>query len=170
MVSFSDHDQTATNNEYDDHDQTATNNATTIMPTDNLIHRSFFFGPTQISTLRNKFVPNNNILRCSTFDILSACLWLCRTKALELGPNEHVRFICIVNAQFKFDPPLPLGYYRNALRNPAAQTTAGKLCRNSLEYAIELVKQAKVKVTEEYMKSVADLMVIRGRPNVNTVG
>ncbi|XVF56668.1 hypothetical protein PTKIN_Ptkin06aG0138800 [Pterospermum kingtungense] len=145
--------------------ETATNG--TIMPTDNLIHRSFFFGPTQISALR-KLVPDN--LRCSTFDILSACLWLCRTKALELGPDEHVRFICIVNARFKFDPPLPLGYYGNALGNPAALTTAGKLCQNPLENAIELVKQSKAKVTEEYMKSTADLLVIRGRRNVNTVG
>ena len=64
---------------------------------------------------------------------------------------------------------MPLGFYGNALGNPAAPTTARKLCHNPLEYAIELVKQAKAKVTEEYMKSTSDLLVIRGRPNVNTV-
>ncbi|OMO61853.1 Transferase [Corchorus olitorius] len=138
----------------------------TIMPTDNLVHRSFFFGPTQITALR-KLIPNN--FNCSTFDLITACLWRCRTKALELGPDEDVRFICVVNVRYKFNPPLPLGYYGNALGYPAALTTAAKLCGNSLEYAIELVKQAKAKVTEEYMKSTADLMVIRGRPNVNTV-
>ncbi|MBA0783776.1 hypothetical protein Gotri_001432, partial [Gossypium trilobum] len=104
-----------------DHDKAATG---TIMPTDNLVHRSFFFGSTQISALKRS-IPDN--LRCSAFDILTACIWRCRTKALELGPDEDVRFICI------------------------------------------LVKEAKGKVTEEYMKSTADLMVIRGRPNVNTV-
>ncbi|KAG4112449.1 hypothetical protein ERO13_D13G163050v2 [Gossypium hirsutum] len=134
-----------------DHDKAATG---TIMPTDNLVHRSFFFGPTQISALKRS-IPDN--LRCSAFDILTACIWRCRTKALELGPDEDVRFICIVNARSKFDPPLPLGYYGNALGYPAVETTAAKLCQNPLEYAIKLVKEAKGKVTEE------------GRPNVNTV-
>ncbi|XVF42784.1 hypothetical protein PTKIN_Ptkin01aG0392700 [Pterospermum kingtungense] len=154
---------TCVHDEYD----TSTMASGTIIPRDNLVHRSFLFGPTQISTLR-RFVPEN--LQCSTFDLLTACLWKCRTKALELDSNEDVRLICIVNARSKFSPPLPLGFYGNALAYPAALTTAGKICQNPLEYAIELVKQAKKKVTEEYMKSTADLLVIRGRPNVNTVG
>ncbi|GMI85445.1 hypothetical protein like AT5G17540 [Hibiscus trionum] len=137
----------------------------TIMATDNLVHRSFFFGSAQISALK-RFIPDN--LRCSTFDILTAFIWRCRTKAMELGPDEDVRLICIVNARSKFNPPLPLGYYGNALGYPAAQTTAGKLSQNPLEYAVKLVKEAKVKATKEYMKSTADLMVSRGRPNVNT--
>ncbi|MBA0667998.1 hypothetical protein Goklo_000986 [Gossypium klotzschianum] len=135
----------------------------TIIPTDNLVCCSFLFRQSHISSLR-RFVPHN--LRCSTFDILSACLWRCRTKALELDPNEDVRLICIVNARFKFNPPLPLGYYGNALGFPMASSSVGKLTQNPLEYALKLVKQAKTKVTEEYMKSTMDLLVTRGRPNV----
>ncbi|KAE8677347.1 Benzyl alcohol O-benzoyltransferase [Hibiscus syriacus] len=138
----------------------------TIMPTDNLVHRSFFFGPTQISALKTLVSDN---LRCSTFDVLTACIWRCRTKALELGPHEDVRFICIVSARSKLNPPLPLGYYGNVLGYPAAKTTAGKLSQNPLEYAVKLVKEAKAKVTEEYMKSTVDLIASSGRPNVNTV-
>ncbi|XVE90194.1 hypothetical protein DITRI_Ditri20bG0059000 [Diplodiscus trichospermus] len=147
-----------------EYDHTTTINRA-ITPTDKLVHRSFFFGPTQVSALR-RFVPDN--FRCSTLDILTACLWRCRTKALELGSNEDVRLILIVNARAKFNPPLPSGFYGNTLGFPAALTSAGKLCQNPLKYGIELVKEAKAKVTEEYMKSAADLMVIRGRPNVNT--
>ncbi|XP_017977799.1 PREDICTED: benzyl alcohol O-benzoyltransferase [Theobroma cacao] len=149
---------------HDEYDNATLTNG--IEMPDNLLHRSFFFGPTQISALR-RFVPHN--LRCSTFDIVTACLWRCRTKALKLGPNDDVRFICIVNARSKFNPPLPSGFYGNALGYPVALTTAGQLCQNPMEYGIELVRQAKAKITEEYMKSTADLMVIRGRPNVNTV-
>ncbi|KAK8507512.1 hypothetical protein V6N13_141531 [Hibiscus sabdariffa] len=137
----------------------------TIMPTDNLVHHSFFFGPTQISALKRQISDN---LCCSTFDILTACIWRCRTIAMKLGPDEDVRLICIVNARHKFNPPLPLGYYGNALGYPAALTTAGELSKKPLEYAVKLVKEAKAKATEEYMKSTADLMVSRGRPNVNT--
>ncbi|KAL7166539.1 hypothetical protein ACSBR2_037249 [Camellia fascicularis] len=43
-------------------------------------------------------------------------------------------------------------------------TKAGMLSMLPLGYALELVKKAKAQVSEEYFRSVADLMVIKGRP------
>lgn len=131
---------------------------------ENIVHRSFFFGPEEVSTLRNQ-LPNHLRRQCSRFELLAACLWRCRTKAI-IKPNdedEEVRMLCMFNARSKFNPPLPSGYYGNAAVFPAAITTARKLCYNPLGYAVRLVRQAKESVTEEYVKSVADLMVIKGR-------
>ncbi|WRX25469.1 hypothetical protein QQP08_017956, partial [Theobroma cacao] len=149
---------TCTHHEFE---QVIHTNANIITQLDNMVHRSFFFGPKQVSALR-RFAPPHR--RCSTFDIIAACLWRCHTIALQLDPNEYVGIICVVNARSKFNPPLPLGYYGNAIAYPATLTTVGKLCQNPLWYAIELVKQTKAKVTEEYMKSTADFLVTRGRP------
>ncbi|XVF30603.1 hypothetical protein REPUB_Repub16aG0072600 [Reevesia pubescens] len=146
---------TFTHHEYDEVERT------NIPPSENLVQRSFFFGPNEVSALR-RLLPLH-LRRCSNFELLTASLWRCRTIAINPDPDEEVRMLCIGNSRSKFNPPLPSGYYGNAFVFPAAITTARKLGQNPLEYAVELVKQAKASVTEEYVKSVASLMVIKGK-------
>ncbi|CAJ1961012.1 unnamed protein product [Sphenostylis stenocarpa] len=134
---------------------------------DHMVHRSFFFGPTQVAAIRRLVPPH--LHKCSTFDLITACLWRCRTKALQIEADEDVRMMVIVNARGRFNPPLPVGYYGNALAFPAAVTTAGKLCENPFGYALELINKVKGEVTEEYMHSVADLMVIKERCSYTTI-
>ncbi|WVY92941.1 hypothetical protein V8G54_032029 [Vigna mungo] len=106
---------------------------------------------------------------CTTFDLITACLWRCRTKALQIEAGEDVRMMFVVNARGRFNPPLPFGYYGNAFAYPAAVTTAGKLCRKPFGYAVELINKVKGEMTEEYLRSVADLMVMKGRCLFTTV-
>ncbi|KAL1566539.1 Benzyl alcohol O-benzoyltransferase [Salvia divinorum] len=126
--------------------------------------RHFFFGPTEISTLRQSLPPH--LHNCSKFQIVAACMWRCRTIATFSHPSEDVRLLCVVNIRKRLNPPLPEGYYGNAIVYPAAVTTAEELLKNPLHYAVELVKKAIHEATDEYVKSVVDLMVLRGRPNL----
>ena len=93
-------------------------------------HRAIFFGPTEVSTLR-RFMPHH-LKQCSTFELLTTCIWRCHTIALYTKPHEVVRVLCIVDARAKFDPPLPTSYYGNVFAFSVAFTTAGKLCENPL--------------------------------------
>ncbi|CAJ2631537.1 unnamed protein product [Trifolium pratense] len=139
--------------------------------TSTIVHRSFFFTPAHIAALRC-LVPLH-LRQCTTFDLITASFWRCRTKALQLEPDEEVRMMCIVNARSRFTTNQQsslVGYYGNFFAFPAAVTTAGKLCGNPLGYAVELIRKVKVEVTEEYMQSVADLMVIKERCLFTTVG
>ncbi|KAF5823521.1 putative benzyl alcohol O-benzoyltransferase [Helianthus annuus] len=144
--------------EYDDVVNTKDNH---IFAVNEMADKSFFFGPTEMSALR-RFVPEH-LERCTTFEVLTACLWRCRTIALEPSPEEDMRLIFPINARDKFNPPIPVGYYGNCIVLPCVVSKARDLINKPLGHALELVKKAKSSVTEEYVRSTADLMVVKGR-------
>ncbi|XP_042493724.1 benzyl alcohol O-benzoyltransferase-like [Macadamia integrifolia] len=150
-----------------EYDQVPETKGTLSIPLDDMAQRSFFFGPAEVAALR-KHVPSH-LQNCSTFEVLTACLWRCRTIAIQPDPDEDMRLISLVTTRFKFQQPLPIGYYGNTFALTLAVSTAAKLCENPLGYALELVKKAKAEVTEEYMRSTANLMVMKGRPHFGVV-
>eukprot|EP00253_Pinus_taeda_P033504 PITA_33504 len=138
-----------------------------MMNVDEMVHESFFFGPKEIESLKRQAVGQG---KCPTFEALSACLWRLRTRALQLPVDQEVRLLFTLDARARFDPPLPKNFYGNAISLPCAKTTAGELASKPLSFAVKLIRQAKKGVNDEYMRSVIDLMELRGRPLFTVVG
>jgi hypothetical protein len=128
---------------------------------------SFFFGPKEIESLKRRAVGQG---KCSTFDVLSACLWRSRTRSLQLPADQEVRLIFPMDTRTRFDPPLPEGFYGNSICFACPKTTAGELTNKPLSFAVKLIHEAKMGVNEEYMRSVIDLMELKGRPLFTVVG
>lgn len=152
---------TFTHLEYEEVRETKDN----ILATDELTEKSFLFGPSEVSALR-RFVPDN-LKTCTTFEMLTACLWRCRTIALQPNPEENMRLMFFINARAKFNPPIPLGYYGNCIAIACAISKARDLSNKTLDYALELVMKAKSIVSEEYVRSTVDLMAIKDGPYFN---
>jgi len=128
-----------------------------------MINRCFFFGPKEIGALRSHLPPQKRT-GCTRFEIITACIWKCRTTALGFGPNESVRISCIINGRGKAGLDIPDGYYGNVFVYPASVSKAETVSKYPLEYAVELVKKTRSQAIDgEYFMSVADLMVTRGR-------
>lgn len=133
-------------------------------------HRSFLFRRAGIAAMRMLVPPH--LRASSTFEILTACLWRCRTVAIGHDAGEKIRVVFTVGARGGrcAGLGLPRGYYGNAFAYTAAVTSAGELCSRPMGYALELMRNAKAAVTTEHMRSLADLMVLRGRPHYVTDG
>lgn len=129
---------------------------------------SFFFGSTQISTIR-KFIPHY-LRKCSRSEILTACIWRCQTIALQLNPDDDVRLIYIVYVRDRFCPP----FFRRVLWQCNCSLSNSNYCWEALSESYRmrfrvLVKTAKANVSEEYARSLIDLMVIKSRPRLPMV-
>lgn len=114
---------------------TSCNLFTPRVPFTSRAHSSFFYGPSNISAIRNSALLH--LRHCSTFEVLTACLWSCRTIALQPNPNDEMRIVCIVNARNIFNPPLARGYHGNSTAQSVAMAPAGEISRNYLGFTLE---------------------------------
>ncbi|CAM0875972.1 unnamed protein product [Alopecurus aequalis] len=141
-----------------------------IVPLEDMEQHSFFFGAKEVASVRSHLTP---VLQkhATTFDVLVGLLWKCRTIALAPHADEEMRMMFAVDGRGRKgkQSAIPTGYYGNVVALPAAVSAAGELCAMPLSYAVRLVKEAKEEVDMEYMRSVADPLVQRGRPDITMV-
>ncbi|TVU00196.1 hypothetical protein EJB05_54375, partial [Eragrostis curvula] len=118
-------------------------------PSDDMVLRTFTFGPTEMATIRMRLPPRSPR----------------PSGALELPPDEQVRLNVVYNFRGVRGLGLPVaGYYGNATVASPVLSTAGELLASSPGDTVEMVQKAKAAVTADFVRSTADLLVLRGRP------
>nr|GMD99241.1 methanol O-anthraniloyltransferase-like [Ipomoea batatas] len=100
------------------------------------------------------------------FDLITACIWRARTRALDLNGDQTTSVVCTINVRDKGPPALRDGYYGNAVVFPAAVTEARRLYDNPLDYAVKLIEEAKGRANEDYIRSMVNFMSSKGRPPI----
>lgn len=89
---------------------------------------------------------------------MAAHVWRSWVKALDVKPlDSELRLTFSVNARPKLEnPPLEEGFYGNALCVACATSTVKSLTRGSQAEVARLVHEAKLRISEEYVRSTVD--------------
>jgi hypothetical protein len=137
-----------------------------MQPIEERNHISYIFGSKEIDALKAQTEGE----RYTTFEVLSACLWQSRTRALNFPAHRDVKLLFALNARSQFQKSLPAGYYGNVITCACAKTKARDLIDQPLSFAVKLIKEAKIRVDEEYMRSAIDFLELKGRPRFHVGG
>ncbi|KFK36909.1 hypothetical protein AALP_AA4G188700 [Arabis alpina] len=119
-----------------------------------LVPTSVVFERHELKNLTSRLSESSSSLKLTSFEVLSAHVWRSWVRSLNLPTNQIVKLLFSVNIRDRVKPSLPSGYYGNAFVVGCAQTTVKDLSEKGLGYATMLVKQAKERVGDDYVRSV----------------
>nr|CAB3471926.1 unnamed protein product [Digitaria exilis] len=87
---------------------------------------------------------------CSGFDVLTAKLWQCRTRALNLEASAEVKlcFFASVRHLLKLDR----GYYGNSIFPVKMSAPAEKVLGSSIMEVVDMIRQAKDRMAVEFFQ------------------
>lgn len=130
-------------------------------------YRSFCFDPEKLSEVKRRALEDGALKRCTTFEALSGLVWRARTEALRMQPHQRTKLLFAVDGRPRFEPPVPRGYFGNAIVLTNALCSAGELLGNPVSYGVGLVQKAVEMITDGYMRSAVDYFeVTRARPSL----
>ncbi|CAI0400656.1 unnamed protein product [Linum tenue] len=117
---------------------------------------------TQVHTLKemaNKDLSSTLTTRpYTTYETLTAHIWRCACKARKLEPNQLTAVGVCVDARRRVDPPLPDGYFGDAVIDVKATGLSGDLVARPLGYAAGRVREATEKADSEFLWSAIEYM------------
>lgn len=132
-----------------------------------IVYKAFCFEPEKLEKLKKMAMEDGVLDKCTSFVALSAFVWKARTKALRMVPDQKTKLLFAVDGRSRFEPPIPKGYFGNAIVLTNSLCSAGELLENPLSFAVGLVDKAVHMVSDSYMRSAIDYFEItRARPSL----
>ncbi|KAL8142430.1 hypothetical protein V2J09_015462 [Rumex salicifolius] len=137
-----------------------------------LDYKTFLFGPKWLERVKYKAMEDKTLSRCTTFEALSAFVWRARTISLmdTSASSKPTKLVFPVDGRSRYSPPLPEGYFGNAIALTSCTCTEGELARQPLSHAARRVQQAIAGVDDRFMRSAIDYYELtRARPWMRSV-
>ncbi|AQL01528.1 hydroxycinnamoyltransferase 4 [Zea mays] len=93
----------------------------------------------------------------STFRAVVALVWQCACRARALPADAETRLFSMVDMRARLAPPLPPGYFGNAVVRTSALATAGEVTGNPVGYAARRALAA-TSPGDDYARSLVDYL------------
>uniref|UniRef100_A0A5B7AWD0 Putative spermidine hydroxycinnamoyl transferase-like n=1 Tax=Davidia involucrata TaxID=16924 RepID=A0A5B7AWD0_DAVIN len=94
----------------------------------------------------------------SRYEAVAGHVWRCACKARKNESEQSTKIRLAVNIRNRMRPPLPRGYFGNAVLITLATSRAGELVSRPLGYASSRVREAVEMITDEYVRSALDFV------------
>ncbi|CAJ2665002.1 unnamed protein product [Trifolium pratense] len=94
----------------------------------------------------------------SKFEVISAHIWRCASKARELEDNQESVIRFIADVKNRMIPPLPKNYFGNALTQTATKGYIGEITSKPLGYVAQKIREATELINDEYIRSQIDVV------------
>ena len=93
-----------------------------------------------------------------------AHVWRCACAARGVAAAEDTRLYMTADARSRVDPPLPRGYFGNAIFRASAVAKTGDVASSSgpLGAVAEKVAGATARLDDEYVRSLLDYLEVQG--------
>ncbi|KAI9102213.1 hypothetical protein K1719_023723 [Acacia pycnantha] len=105
----------------------------------------------------------------TSFEVLAAHVWRSWARALGFPSNQILKLLFSINVRNRVKPCTPEGYYGNAFVLGCAQSSTKELVQKGLGYGSGLVRSAKERVDNEYVREVIE-RVSESRASPDLVG
>lgn len=110
----------------------------------------------QLEKLQNS-VNNNqmgdNCRPYTRYETITGHIWRVACKSRNHKHEQQIAVSVCVDFLNRLNPPLPKGYFGNAILDVIATGRSGEVVGKPLEYAVGLVRKVIMKVSDEYVKS-----------------
>ncbi|XP_022762417.1 omega-hydroxypalmitate O-feruloyl transferase-like [Durio zibethinus] len=132
-----------------------TKNASLQFP-EPLVYQSFCVEPKKLYQLKQLAKEGEFAAPPSSFEVISALMWIMRTKAFKIEPHKTTKLLIAVDGRPKYKPPLPECFFGNGIAFSCAQCTARDLVQKPFSFAVKIVHESIKEVTEGYIRSAID--------------
>ncbi|KAK4729219.1 hypothetical protein R3W88_022207 [Solanum pinnatisectum] len=118
-----------------------------------LMERIFHLSKQNIGRLKNKANNEMGINSISSLQAYLAHIWRCVTRCRKLDAGKEVIVTIPIGARSRLNPPLPEGYFGNAIHGKQVKTSVGELLENGLGWgAMQINKMVVSQNSEEVEK------------------
>ncbi|KAF8030807.1 hypothetical protein BT93_D0103 [Corymbia citriodora subsp. variegata] len=145
---------------YDDFVQLSdVSNLTALYEKEQMVHRSFHFDPEKLAAVKKMATAGGQAKRSITsFVALAALVWRTRSMALKMKPHQQTMLTIPVDFRSKLSPPVPDGFFGNAVVFPCCLCNTGELIDEPFSSTAERIAEAIERVNEDYARSRIDYL------------